>query len=146
MSTDRKYLEKQIVLVGYGRVGRRIANALKVKGIPYIVAEHNREKVEDLRNLGVAAVSGDAAEPSVLVQAHIAKAAMLVIAAPDPINARKMVDTARILNPNIEVVLRTNNEDELKLLREDNVGAVFFGKEELANGMINHVLHRFSPK
>jgi monovalent cation:H+ antiporter-2, CPA2 family len=146
MSTDRKYLEKQIVLVGYGRVGRRIANALKIKGIPYIVAEQNREKVEDLRNLGVAAVSGDAAEPSVLVQAHIAKAAMLVIAAPDPINARKMVDTARILNPNIEVVLRTNNEDELKLLREDNVGAVFFGKEELANGMINHVLHRFSPK
>ena len=97
-------------------------------------------------NLGVAAVSGDAAEPSVLVQAHIAKAAMLVIAAPDPINARQMVKTARTLNPNIEVVLRTNNEDESKLLREDNVGAVFFGKEELANGMINHVLHRFSPK
>lgn len=146
MSTDRKYLEKQIVLVGYGRVGRRIADALKAKGIPYIVAEQNREKVEDLRNLGVAAVSGDAAEPSVLVQAHIAKAAMLVIAAPDPINARKMVETARTLNPNIEVVLRTNNEDESKLLREDNVGAVFFGKEELANGMVNHVLHRFSPK
>lgn len=146
MSTDRKYLEKQIVLVGYGRVGRRIADALKVKGIPYIVAEQNREKVEDLRNLGVAAVSGDAADPSVLVQAHIAKAAMLVIAAPDPINARKMAETARTLNPNIEVVLRTNNEDESKLLREDNVGAVFFGKEELANGMVNHVLHRFSPK
>ncbi len=145
MSTDRKYLEKQIVLVGYGRVGRRIANALKEQGIPYVVAEQNREKVEDLRKLGVAAVSGDAAEPSVLIQAHIAKAAMLVIAAPDPINARQMTKTARTLNPKIEVVLRTNNEDESKLLREDNIGIVFFGKEELANGMINHVLHRFSP-
>ena len=56
-----------------------------------------------------------------------------------------MTKTARTLNPKIEVVLRTNNEDESKLLREDNIGIVFFGKEELANGMINHVLHRFSP-
>ena len=80
-----------------------------------------------------------------LIQAHIANAAMLVIAVPDPINVRQMADTARTLNPNIEIVLRTNNEDESKLLRKDDVGVVFFGKEELANGMINHVLQRFNP-
>jgi CPA2 family monovalent cation:H+ antiporter-2 len=145
MSTERKFLEGQVVLVGYGRVGRRIANALNEKGIPYIVAEQNREQVEDLRQQGVAAVSGNAAEPSVLIQAHIANAAMLVIAVSDPINVRQMADTARTLNPSIEIVLRTNNEDESKLLRKDNVGVVFFGKEELANGMINHVLQRFNP-
>lgn len=145
MSTERKYLEKQIVLVGYGRVGRRIANALNEQEIPYIVAEQNREKVENLRQQGVAAVSGNAAEPFVLVQAHIAKAAMLVIAIPDSINARQMAKAARTLNPNIEVVLRTNNEDESKLLRKDKIGVVFFGKEELAKGMINYVLQRFNP-
>ena len=145
MSTERKFLEGQVVLVGYGRVGRRIANALNKQGIPYIVAEQNREQVENLRQQGVAAVSGNAAEPSVLIQAHIANAAMLVIAVPDPINVRQMAETARTLNPNIEIVLRTNNEDESKLLRKDDVGVVFFGKEELANGMINHVLQRFNP-
>ena len=145
MSTERKFLEGQVVLVGYGRVGRCIANALNKQGIPYIVAEQNREQVEDLRQQGVAAVSGNAAEPSVLIQAHIANAAMLVIAVPDPINVRQMADTARTLNPDIEIVLRTNNEDESKLLRKDDVGVVFFGKEELANGMINHVLQRFNP-
>lgn len=145
MSTERKFLEGQVVLVGYGRVGRCIANALNKQGIPYIVAEQNREQVENLRQQGVAAVSGNAAEPSVLIQAHIANAAMLVIAVPDPINVRQMAETARTLNPNIEIVLRTNNEDESKLLRKDDVGVVFFGKEELANGMINHVLQRFNP-
>ena len=145
MSTERKYLEKQIVLVGYGRVGRRIANALNKQGIPYIVAEQNREKVEDLRQQGVAAVSGNAAEPIVLVQAHIAKAAMLVIAIPDSINARQMAKAARTLNPDIEIVLRTNSEDESELLRKDKIGVVFFGKEELANGMINYVLQRVKP-
>ncbi|MFZ2161921.1 MAG: YbaL family putative K(+) efflux transporter [Sideroxyarcus sp.] len=145
MSTERKYLEGQVVLVGYGRVGRRIAEALHERGIPYVVAEQNREQVEILRNLGIAAVSGNAADPAVLIQAHIATAAMLVIATPDQLDVRQMANTARKLNPNIEIVLRTHNEDESNLLRQDAVGTVFFGEEELAKGMLNHVLHRFAP-
>lgn len=84
METERKYLEGQVVLVGYGRVGRRIAHALEAHGVPYVVAEQNRELVESLRNRGIAAVSGDAAEPAVLIQAHIANAALLVVATANP--------------------------------------------------------------
>lgn len=146
MSTERKYLEGQVVLVGYGRVGRRIAEALKARGIPYVVAEQNREQVESLRKQGIAAVSGDASEPEVLVQAHIANAAMLVIATPDPINVRQMADIARTLNPGIEVVLRTHSEDESQLLRKEEIGTVFYGEEELARGMTSHVLQRFNQE
>ncbi len=145
MSTERKYLEGQVVLVGHGRVGHRIAQALGERGIPYVVAEQNRELVEDLRRNGVAAVSGDAADPAVLIQAHIAHAAMLVIATPDALNVRQMVDTARTLNPGIEIVLRTHSEDETQMLRRDDIGVVFFGEEELAKGMARHVLERFAP-
>jgi CPA2 family monovalent cation:H+ antiporter-2 len=52
MSTDRKFLEGQVVLVGYGRVGRRIAQAMDARNIPYVVVEQNREVVEDLRRAG----------------------------------------------------------------------------------------------
>jgi len=145
MTTERKYLEGQIVLVGYGRVGRRVAQALDERGIPYVVVEENRELVENLRKKGTVAVSGNAAEPAVLIQAHIAEAAMLVIATPDPLNVRKMADTARRLNPDIEIVLRTHSEDELQLLRNEKMGMVFFGEEELAKGMASHVLARFAP-
>lgn len=145
MSTERKYLEGQVVLVGFGRIGRRIAHALEGRGIPYVVAEQNREIVESLRKKGIAAVSGDACDPVVLVQAHIAQAAMLVVATPDSINIRQMVATARTLNPKIEVVLRTHNEDESILLRKESLGTVFYGEEELARGMTSHVLERFAP-
>jgi monovalent cation:H+ antiporter-2, CPA2 family len=145
MSTERKYLEGQVVLVGYGRVGRRIAEALTERGIPFIVAEQNREQVEALRKQGIAAVSGDASDPTVLVQAHIANAAMLVIATPDPINVRQMADIARTLNPTIEIVLRTHSEEESQMLRKDDMGVVFYGEEELAKGMTTHVLERFKP-
>ena len=146
MSTERKYLEGQVVLVGYGRVGRRIAEALTERGIPYVVAEQNREIVENLRKSGVPAVSGDAADPSVLVQAHITNAALLVIATPDSMNVRKMAEIATALQPGIEVVVRTHSEEESKLLQNDGIGTVFFGEEELAKGMAKHVLERFSPK
>lgn len=146
MSTERKYLQGQVVIVGYGHVGQRIANALNEKDIPYIIAEQNRELVQDLRKQGKNAVSGDATEPSVLIQAHITDAAMLVVATSDPLNVRQMIDTARTLNPSIEIVLRTRSEDETKLLRKDELGTVFFGEEELAKSMTHHILDRFNTK
>lgn len=146
VSTTDKYLEGQVVLVGYGRVGRRIAQALDEQGIPYVIAEQNRELVEDLRTKGIPAVSGNAGEPAVLIQAHIAEAAMLVIATPDTIQVKQMVDTARTLNPGIEVVIRTHTEEESQLLSQDGMGTIFFGEEELAKGMTRHIFQRFTSK
>ncbi|MDR0736407.1 MAG: Kef family K(+) transporter [Zoogloeaceae bacterium] len=146
MSTARKYLEGQVVLVGFGRVGTRIVHALKAEDIPCVVVEQNRERVEDLRKRGMAAVCGNAAEPAVLIQAHIARAAMLVIASHTPMDVRSMAEIARALNPGIEIVIRTHSEDESDLMRRESLGAVFFADEELARGMIQHVLEGFRKR
>lgn len=138
----QEYLSGQVVLVGYGRVGRRIAEVFDERKIPYVVAEQNREIVERLRERDIPAVSGDASEPEVLIQAHITRAGMLVIATPDTLNVRKVVEIARTLNPAIEVVLRTHNEEEAALLQKENIGTVFMGEHELALGMTRHVLMR----
>ena len=143
LATEEKYLSRQVVLVGYGRVGRRIAAALAEQGIPFVVAEQNRELVERLRQQGMAAVSGDAADPSVLVQAHIMKAHMLVVAIDDAMRARLMIEIARTLNPEIETVVRTHSEEEAELLEQEQAGRIFFGENELAKGMTHHVLERF---
>jgi monovalent cation:H+ antiporter-2, CPA2 family len=142
MSTGENFLSGQVVLVGYGRVGRRIAHALSAQGIPYVVAEQNRERVRELREKDIAAVSGDAADPAVLIQAHIARAGMLVIATPDTVSVRRMAEVARTLNPAIEIALRTHSEEEARLLSKENVGMVFFGEHELAAAMTRHVLAR----
>jgi CPA2 family monovalent cation:H+ antiporter-2 len=144
-STDQTLLTGQVVLVGYGRVGKRIAQSLTAQGVAFVVAEQNREFVEKLRAQGVAAVSGDASEPAVLIQAHIAQAAMLVIATPDTLGVRKMVQTARELNPAIEVVVRSHNAEEAALLESERIGKVFIGEHELALGMAGHVLSRMRP-
>jgi CPA2 family monovalent cation:H+ antiporter-2 len=141
-SVDQSLLTGQIVLVGYGRVGRRIARVLDAHKISYVVAEQNRELVEELRARNIPAVSGDASDPAVLIQAHVARAGMLVIAALDPVRVRKMVAIARQLNPPIEIVLRTDNTDEARLFERDRLGRVFVSEQELAFGITRHILER----
>ena len=95
MSTHAKYLSRQVVLVGYGRVGRRIASALRAQDIPFVVAEENRDLVEKLRAEGIPAVSGDASDPAVLIQAHIARARLLVVATSSSCASGWMLRNAR---------------------------------------------------
>lgn len=139
-STESRYLSRQVVLVGYGRVGRRIAAALKAAGQPFVVADQNREIVEALRAQGVAAVVGNAGEPEVLIQAHIAHARMLVVATQDTLSLHQMIETARTLNPDIRIVVRSHNEGEAERLMAEGVDTVFLGEAELAQAMARHVL------
>jgi monovalent cation:H+ antiporter-2, CPA2 family len=142
MTVDQSRLTGHVVLVGYGRVGRRIGEALTERGVPIVVAEQNRELVERLRERGIPAVSGDASDPAVLIQAHVARAQTLVIAVPDTFRARRMIEIARTLKPDVETVVRTHSDEEAALLRKEKAGKVFVGEHELALGMTRHVLER----
>ncbi|RZL92483.1 MAG: Kef family K(+) transporter [Variovorax sp.] len=145
MSTDARYLSRQVVLVGYGRVGRRIAEALTEQNIPFVVAEQNRELVEKLRTRGMATVWGDAVDPAVLIQAHIARARVLVVATPETLHVRQMIEAARTLNPDIQIVVRSHNEEEATLLSRENSATVFLGEFELAQAMTREVVRRAVP-
>jgi CPA2 family monovalent cation:H+ antiporter-2 len=144
MTVDLNRLSGQVVLVGYGRVGRRIGDALTAHGISFVVAEENREIVEKLRERGVPAVCGDASEPTVLIQAHVHRARLLVIATPDTLDVRRMIEIARTVNPRIETVVRTHSEEEAELLEREKAGKVFLGEHELARNMIQYVLDRYA--
>lgn len=142
-TTKEKYLSGQVVLVGYGRVGRRIASLLSEKAIPYVVVDENRELIVRLRASGVPAVYGEASDPSVLVQGHIARASMLIIAISDTVNVRRMMQYAYQLNPRVEAVVRMHNEEEATLLQKEVIGKVFFAEGEIARSMGGYVLDRY---
>jgi len=144
MTTDLNRLSGHVVIVGYGRVGRRIGAALAAQGISFVLAEENREIIQAARDQGIAAVSGDATEPMVLVQAHIHRARLLVIATPDTLNVRRMIEIARTVNPRIETVVRTHSEQEAELLEKEGAGKIFLGEHELASSMSEYVLGRYA--
>jgi monovalent cation:H+ antiporter-2, CPA2 family len=143
-SVQSQTVTDHVVLVGHGRVGERLAQSLAAARISFVVAEQNRETVERLRARGVHAVAGDACDPAVLIQAHVARAAQLVIAAPDAARARRMIEIARMLNPRIGVVVRTHSEEESALFGSEPGVQVFLGEHELAGSMGRYVVERLT--
>jgi CPA2 family monovalent cation:H+ antiporter-2 len=144
-TVDPQSVTGHVLLVGHGRVGRRIAEVLERESIPYVVVDESRDVVESLRERGTKAVFGDASEPAVLIQGHVARARVLVIALPDTLKARQMVKIARTLNPPVEILLRTHTDEELDLLQKERLGSVFMGEEELAIAMARHVVAGSRP-
>jgi len=68
---------------------------------------------------------------------------VLVVAIPDPISTRQIVDYARLHYPRLDVVVRTHTDAERQFLIELGVNQVVLGEWELALEMTRHVLHRF---
>jgi monovalent cation:H+ antiporter-2, CPA2 family len=141
MSVSQSRLTGHVVLVGYGVVGQRIGAALSAQGVAFVVAEELREVVEALRQRGQPAVSGDAADPSVLIQAHIVRSRLLIIATPDTFKARRMIEIARTLRPDLPVVVRAASEEEAALLgRVENI-EVWTGETALARSLGQRALN-----
>ena len=137
---DQSYLKNQVVIVGYGEVGRRVTQSLQDQNIKVVIAEENREIVEKLRQKGIAAVSGNAIEPAVLIQAHIMHARMLVLSPMDILYVRRMAEIARQLNPDIEIMLCAESVEEARVLEQENIGRVYYAKHEMASNMTHHIL------
>ncbi|MBU3693917.1 MAG: sodium:proton antiporter [Rhodocyclaceae bacterium] len=117
-STEASYLSGQVVLVGHGRAGQRVAAALEAAGTPFVVVEEDREIVESLRGRGYKAVLGDAREPLTLVQAHVATARLLVLAVADPTLGATALRHAKRLRADLPVLARAETADEAARLRE----------------------------
>lgn len=128
------------MIVGYGRVGGTIGEALKAQGLPFVVVEQNRRRVEDLRARGVPAVYGDATTPGVLEAAHVDRARLVVIATPEGFQTRRIIELARQANPRIDTAVRTHSEGELAHLERQGVGTAIMGERELALGLIDYAL------
>jgi monovalent cation:H+ antiporter-2, CPA2 family len=133
-------LRDHAIVIGFGRVGSTVGEALARCHVPYVVIERDRRTVEGLRQRGVRALSGDAARPGILEQARPERARLLVVATPDPYQARQIVEVARRANPSIDTVVRTHGVAEQAYLERLDVGRAVMGERELALGMAHYSL------
>ncbi|QKX16046.1 YbaL family putative K(+) efflux transporter [Microbulbifer sp. YPW1] len=135
MTTDLRSLTGHALIVGYGDLGSRIGTQLRQTGMSIVVADTHRERVEALRAEGIPAVCGDGADEEVLIQAHVARARMLIVTVPDTLRSRKMLETAKLLRPGISILVCAESEEVERLLLGEGATAVFVGERELALNM-----------
>ena len=130
----------QVVLVGFGRVGSVVGRGLKAQGLPVVVVEQDRRRVDELRAAGYAAVYGDAARPGILELARVGSAQLIVLAMPEGFQTQAVLERVRELSPGIDVAVRAHSESEVAALARENVGIAIMGERELAFGLLTYAL------
>jgi len=136
-------VEDHVVIVGYGPVGRRLAQVLHECRVPFFVMDLNPTSVEDARQDGYEAVYGDATRASVLRKAGIRRAKLCVVAINDHDAAQAVTRTVRHENPTAQLVVRARFLTDLEPLQEAGADIVVPEELEAAVQIYGHVLRAY---
>ncbi|WP_336798124.1 YbaL family putative K(+) efflux transporter [Erwinia aphidicola] len=128
------------VIVGFGRVGSLLGSRLMAAGVPIVVVENSRPRVEALREQGIKAVLGNAARIDTMELARLDCARWLLLTIPNGYEAGEIVTAAREKRPNIEIIARAHYDDEVDYIMERGADRVVMGEREIANSMLNLLL------
>ncbi len=128
------------VVVGYGPVGRTLAQLLGENQIEPVVIELNLETVRRLNTEGIAAVYGDAAHAETLNQAGFGEARALILSSSQSTGNQEAIRLARELNPKALILVRSNYLLERPALCGAGADLVFSGEGEVALSMTEALL------
>ncbi|MDB5967788.1 MAG: proton antiporter-2 family protein [Hydrocarboniphaga sp.] len=128
------------ILVGFGRVGAQIGENLRGGNHPLVVIETQDDPADAARKQGLPLVFGNAATQDLLRAAGIKRAARLLVAIPNALEAARVIELARADNPGIQVIARAHSDAEEKHLRKSGADRIIMGEREIARCMAELVL------
>ncbi len=130
------HLGGHTILVGYGRVGERVAAGLRAQARPFVLVENETETALKARHHGYETIIGAATDPRVLEAAGVERAVRMFVAVADGFEGGGVVDKARKANPGLEIVARAHSDAEAVHLIAHGADRVVMGDEQIARGML----------
>ena len=132
------------VLVGYGRVGSRVAKTLDKVGQSYLVIEERPDMADELREAGTEVIVGNAAQPGMLEAANVAGAKFLISAVPNPFESGNLIERARAANARLDIIARAHTDAEVEYLTRLGANRIIMGEHEIARGISEYIEGRVS--
>lgn len=108
---DEEAVEPRTIILGFGRVGRVVADMLDRHGKPYLAVEANIDAVAAARNRGYKVVFGNTARVEMLDRLHLDNAAAVVMTMNDPVQQVRSTKQIRERWPNLPIVSRARDAD-----------------------------------
>jgi voltage-gated potassium channel len=110
-------MQNHVILCGYGRIGREIAEQITAEGVPLLVVEMDQERKEAAEDRGLPVLQADATLDETLVEAGIHRCRSLVAALPNNAANLYVVLSARGIAPSCRLIARSDSEEAERKLR-----------------------------
>ena len=117
ITEDDESRRPTIVVLGAGRVGQVVANAVRTRGFRCVIVDRDARKLASVERLGTVNVFGDAANPEILKRLGLERARIMIIAIGDPLTARLASERALRINPRLSIASRARGRREVDGLR-----------------------------
>jgi CPA2 family monovalent cation:H+ antiporter-2 len=118
-------MERQdhVIVCGFGRSGQYLSRLLEAEQVRYVALDHDPDRVREAQGgvgnvTGSHIVFGDACRRDALIAAGVERARALVISFSDVDAALKIIGTAKVLRPDLAIVVRTTDEESIDRLLE----------------------------
>ena len=114
-------LHSHIIIAGYGRVGRYVAEVLHRFQSPFVVIEQDQYVLERIQAAGLPVIYGDAGSEVILEAARLPEARLLLVTTAAASDIEQIVRQARRLRPNLHIVTRARDLAQLQELQAHGV-------------------------
>jgi CPA2 family monovalent cation:H+ antiporter-2 len=127
-------LEGHTIVVGIGRVGKRLIDQLATGSAPLYVIDESDEEIKRLHARGIEGIAGSAT--TLLHAANPAKAACMIVAIPSNFEAGQAIEQGRMANQTMPIIGRAVSEAEADYLRTYGATDVIIASDTVADAML----------
>jgi len=128
-----------IILIGYDKIGKRIARKLTKASLPYVAIDKQIELVKEGLKNGDNVIFGNAANKKVLESLNVEDASAVIITTLNEDHTHLIAENLLDINPNLNVIVLTDIEEEKEFYKNRNVYVIDKSKE-LAEKLIELAL------
>jgi CPA2 family monovalent cation:H+ antiporter-2 len=97
------------VIIGFGRVGRLVAEMLTTHGRSYVAVDSNIDTVASCRREGFPVIYGDVARPELVDRLNLGHASALILTMDDPVLTIRLTRKVRAWCPDLTIVARARD-------------------------------------
>ena len=108
--------DKHAIICGYGRTGQHLARFLEAEGISYMALDLDPERVREASTAGESVSYGDSSKKETLLAAGLSRASVVIITFADIDAALRVIHRVRELRPDVAIVSRAREQDDVEKL------------------------------
>jgi CPA2 family monovalent cation:H+ antiporter-2 len=121
---ENKDLKDHVIICGFGRIGQTVSRFLKQESIDFVAIDIDPLRTRTAREAGENVLFGSSRQTELLNAAHLSQAKLVVIAFGEDKQSVEVIQKVRSLSPDVPILVRTRNDDNLDMLHDAGANEV----------------------